>query len=61
MGRFFYTQEIGKPEGVILYLAKQKRHWRKGYSAYELAHSRLDASDIPASVRSVLNVAGVSA
>ena len=55
MGRFFYAQEIGKPEDVIPYLAKQERHWRKGYSAYELAHSWLDAGDIPASVRSVLD------
>ena len=55
MSRFFYAQEIGKPEAVIPYLAQQERHWRKGYSAYELAHSWVHAGDIPASVRSVLD------
>ena len=55
MGHFFYAQEIGKPEDVIPYLAKQERHWRKGYSAYELAHSWVNTGDIPASVRSVLD------
>ena len=55
MSRFFYAQEIGKPEHVVPYLAQQQRHWKKGYSAYELAHSWVNAGDIPASVRSVIN------
>lgn len=55
MSRFFYAHEIGKPEDVIPYLAKQEHHWRKGYSAYELAHSWVNACDIPASVRAVLD------
>lgn len=55
MGRFFYAQEIGKAEDVIPYLAKQERHWRKAFSAYDLAHSWVNTGDIPASVRSVLD------
>ena len=39
MSRFFYAHEIAKPTDVIPYLARQERHWKKGYSAYELAHS----------------------
>lgn len=55
MKRFFYAREITKPEDVIPYLARQGRHWKKGYSAYELAHSWVNAADIPVSVRSVLD------
>ena len=55
MSRFFYAHEIAKPEDVIPYLARQGHHWKKGRSAYELAHSWVNAADIPASVRSVLN------
>lgn len=55
MDRFFHAREITKPEDVIQYLAKQERHWKKGCSAYELAHSWLIVAGIPASVRSVLN------
>lgn len=35
MSRFFCAHEITKPEDVIPYLAKQERHWKQGYSAYE--------------------------
>ncbi len=49
------TKEINKPEDVIPYLAGRKRHWKKGYSAYELAHSWVNAGGIPAKVRSVLD------
>ena len=55
MSRFFHVREIARPEDVIPYLAKQELQWRKGYSAYELAHSWVNAGDIPASVRSVLD------
>ena len=55
MSRFFYAQKIARPEKVIPYLAKQELHWKKGYSAYELAHSWISAGGIPASVRSVLD------
>ena len=53
--RFFYADEITRPEDVIPRLAKQERDWKKGYSAYELAYSWINAGDIPASVRSVLD------
>ena len=52
MSRFFYAHEIAKPKDVIPYLARPERHWKKGYSAYELAHSWVHADNIPASVRS---------
>ena len=56
MSRFFYAHEIAKPRAVIPFLAQQEHHWKKGYSAYELAHSWVNAdNDIPASVRSVLD------
>ena len=54
MSRFFCAQEIAKPEDVIPFLAKQERHWKGGYSAYELAHSWVKADGIPDPVRSVL-------
>ena len=55
MNRFFYAHEIAKPEDVIPYLARPD-HWKKGCSAYELAHSWVAAANgIPASVRSVLD------
>ena len=43
MSRFFYAQEIARPEDVIPHLAKQELHWKKGYSAYELAHCWVNA------------------
>ena len=52
--RFFHAQEIVKPEDVIPYLAKRERHWKRGYSAYELAYSWVGAGGIPDKVRSVL-------
>lgn len=55
MSRFFHVREIARPEDVIPHLAKQELHWRKGYSAYELALSWVTAGGIPASVRSVLD------
>jgi len=55
MSRFFHVQEIAKPEDVIPFLAKRERHWKRGYSAYELAHSWVNAGDIPGPVRSVLD------
>lgn len=55
MSRFFHVNEIAQPKDVVPYLAKQERHWKRGYSAYELAHSWIRAKGIPASVRSVLD------
>ena len=55
MSRFFHAQEIAEPKDVIPYLAKRERHWKKGYSAYELAHSWVKANDIPTPVCAVLD------
>ena len=55
MSCFFYAQEIAKPEDVIPHLAKKERDWKKGCSAYELAHSWVNADDIPYPVRAVLD------
>lgn len=56
MNRFFVSRPVEKPEGVIPYLGKGERHWRKGYSAYELAHSWLGAADgVPPLVRQPLD------
>ena len=55
MSRFFYAREIRKPKDVIPYLSKRERDWKKGYSALELVHSWVNAGDIPATVRSVLD------
>jgi hypothetical protein len=55
MADFFYAQEIARPEDVIPYLAKQEKHWKKNFSAYELAYSWVPARGIPAAVRSVLD------
>lgn len=55
MSRFFYAHEISKPADVKPHLAQPDRHWKKGYSAYELAHSWVHAGDIPVGVRTVLD------
>ena len=55
MSRFFYAHEIRKPADVKPHLAQPDLHWKKGYSAYELAHSWLHAGDIPVRVRAVLD------
>ena len=54
MSRFFYAHEIANPEDVRPRL-RQERHWKKGCSAYELAHAWVNANNIPAPVRSVLD------
>ena len=55
MSRFFAAKRVRKPEDVIPFLAKGKRHWRKGYSAYELAYSWVEAEGFPNTVRSLLD------
>jgi hypothetical protein len=55
MTSFFYAKEIVRPEDVIPFLAKQERHWKKNFSAYELANSWIRASGIPETVRMVLD------
>ena len=46
---------IWRPEDVIPHLAKGEQHWRKGYSARELAESWFLANGIPVSVKAVLD------
>lgn len=53
--RSFHVGEISRPEDIIPHLGKGERHWKKGYSAYELAHSWINANGIPPSVRIVLD------
>jgi len=54
---FFLGSPVKKPEDTIVALAQGEKHWRKGYSAYELAYSWVGAGDIPARVRAVLDQA----
>ncbi len=46
---------VTKPEDVIPHLAKQERHWRAGYSAYELAMAWTTANDFPPTIRDLLH------
>ncbi len=52
---FCQGRPIQKPEDVIPGLAKGEKDWKKGRSAYELAHSWMDAAGIPTTVRQVLD------
>lgn len=45
---------VRQPEDIIPHLGKGEKHWRKGYSAYELATSWVNASGFPQPVRDVL-------
>ena len=55
MTTLFGAAEIVRPEDVIPHLAKGRGDWKKGYSAYELAHSWVLAGDVPQRVRAVLD------
>ena len=55
--RLFFAEPITRPEDIIPRLAKQERHWKKGYSAYELAHSWVGSKGIPDPVVAVLHQA----
>ena len=55
MARFFCLHELRKPEDMRPFLADPELHWRKGYSACELATSCVTADDIPSPVRTVLD------
>ena len=45
---------ISKPEEIIPFLLGGEKHWRTGRSAYELAHSWMEANGIPDQVTKVL-------
>ena len=53
--RLFHLREIRQPTDIIECLAEGEQHWRKGYSAYELAISWVAADGIPSSVSEVLD------
>ena len=55
--RLFFAEPIKRPEDIIPHLAKQERHWKKGYSAYELAYSWVGAKGISNPVVAVLHQA----
>lgn len=52
--RFFYAQPLVAPEQARPFLADAKVQWKKGRSAYELAHSWIGTGEIPTTVRAVL-------
>jgi hypothetical protein len=55
MTKFFIAKPIVSPEDVRASLADPEKHWRKGYSAFELATSWISAGDFPPPVRKVLD------
>ena len=55
MTKLFYASDVHVPEDVISHLADGERHWRKGFSAYELSHSWVRADGFPAPVSDVLD------
>lgn len=55
MIRFYCDGEpIACPEDIIPFLAAREKHWRRGRSAWELAHSWMGARDFPPAVAKVL-------
>jgi hypothetical protein len=57
MAKFYCDGDrIANPEDIIPFLAAQEKHWRKGRSAYELAHLWMDAGGIPRTVKDVLAI-----
>jgi hypothetical protein len=52
---FLSGAPLSKPTSARALLADPGKHWRRGYSAYELAHSWLAAGDVPDDVRRVLD------
>ena len=55
MTKLYFANDILVPGDVISHLADEKRHWREGYSAYELSHSWVRANGVPVAVRGVLD------
>lgn len=43
----FVSRPVTEPTDIIPFPGKGEVHWRKGYSAYELAHSWANAGGIP--------------
>lgn len=57
MPAFYCTRKVTEPEDIIPFLAKGQLHWRRGYSAFELATSWVRADGFPPTVRAVLDTA----
>jgi hypothetical protein len=55
MQRLFTIEAVTNLEDVRKSLADPVKHWRKGYSAYELADKWVSAGDFPQAVRQVMN------
>jgi hypothetical protein len=55
MQRFFTTDAVTSLEDVRKRLADPIKHWRKGYSAFELADKWISADDFPQAVRQVMD------
>lgn len=47
-------EPISHPADIIPFLAAQEKHWRKGRSAWELAHSWMGSGSFPAAVAAML-------
>lgn len=64
MSRFYAAANLTpliRPEDTRPFLADPELHWKKGYSAYELATSWIGAEDIPSPVRDILDTCPVFA
>lgn len=57
MTPFFFARPVSLPEDVRCHLADPDRHWRKGYSACELATAWIKAKGLPPAVQAVLDEA----
>ncbi|MBK0401212.1 hypothetical protein H0I76_18590 [Limibaculum sp. M0105] len=56
MAKFFCDgTQIAAPADIIPSLAGGEKHWRKGRSAFELAHAWMDADKIPPAVMCVIS------
>lgn len=55
MQRFFTVDAVTSLEDIRKRLADPVKHWRKGYSAYELADKWVNADDFPQAVRQVMD------
>jgi hypothetical protein len=57
MPQLFFGRDgtaLMKPEDVRPFLGKPQLHWKKGFSAFEVAHSWFDAEDLPPAIRALL-------
>jgi hypothetical protein len=55
MTPFFFAKPITAPEGVRCHLADPEQHWRKSFSACELATAWINSKGLPPVIRAVLD------